>query len=60
MWKLYYDQKEEISLFMCYGLLAQQELKSAFSESDVRISRKVCCLITYYALSPLVEIAVDR
>ena len=35
--------------------LSQDELTSAVSESDITIPRKLCCLITDYTLSPLVQ-----
>ena len=54
---LYYNHKDDISVYTACRLspLAQYELNSAFSESGITILRKLCCLITYYAMSPLVQ-----
>ena len=54
---LYYNHKDDSSVYTASRLspLSQDELTSAVSESDITIPRKLCCLITYYALSPLVQ-----
>ena len=54
---LYYNHKDDISVYTACRLspLAQYELTSAVSESDITVPRKLSCLTTDYALSPLVQ-----